>query len=248
MKVAVVNYEPPTATDACDGPAPATCTPPPGAEFLVGGSTLVICTASDRAGNQSTCAFTVRVVDTEPARITTIALCTGTHTNTFISPNGSNVCFVLDASLTPNPGGFPQTNHWSLDGSSVAFAVGVTTTNCFEIGEYVIRLVVNNGLCSRSTSVNVSVLTGCEAVEDLIRKVNDASLARANKRPLIATLKAACASFERGSFHSAVGQLGAFINKVRAQIEPANPDEAALFTRCAQSILDSVNCEEAGGP
>ena len=128
------------------------------------------------------------------------------------------------------------------------FAAGVTTTNCFDVGEHTITLVVDNGLCARSASVTVTVLTAGEAVEDLIAKVNGASLSRANKRPLIATLKAAIASFERGSFESAVGQLGAFTNKVRAQIEPANPDEAALFTRCAQSILDSVGCEEAGGP
>jgi hypothetical protein len=179
-------------------------------------------------------------------RITTIALCTELETNTFISPNGSNACFVLDGSLSSDPDGDALTYLWFLDGEVVPIAVGVRTTNCLDAGEHTITLVVDDGRCVCSASVTVDVLTGCEAVEDLIAKVNDASLTRPTKRPLIATLKAACASFERGSFESAMGQLGAFINKVHAQIEPANPDEAALFIRCAQSILDSVNCEEAG--
>jgi hypothetical protein len=182
------------------------------------------------------------------ACITTIALCTEIETNTFISPNGSNACFVLDASCSVDPDGDALTYSWFADGSVVPFAAGVRVTNCFDLGGHTILLLVDDGRCSDSHPVTVDVLTGCEAVEALVAKVNDASLSRANKRPLIATLKAACASFERGSFESAVGQLGAFVNKVRAQIGPANPDEAALFIRCAQSIIDSVNCEEASGP
>ncbi|HEU0008385.1 MAG TPA: PA14 domain-containing protein, partial [Verrucomicrobiae bacterium] len=181
------------------------------------------------------------------ARITTIALCTELETNTFISPNGSNACFVLDGSLSSDPDGDTLTYAWFADGSVVPFAAGVRVTNCFDLGEHTITLVVDDGRCTRSTSVTVDVLTGGEAVEALIAKVNDASLSRANKRPLIATLKASIASFERGSFQSAAGQLGAFINKVQAQIAPGNPDEAALFIRSAQSIIDSLNCKEAGG-
>ena len=181
-----------------------------------------------------------------PAVITTIALCTELETNTFISPNGSNACFVLDASLSFAPPGCPISGaHWFADGSVVPFAAGVRTTNCFDVGEHTITLVLEDG---RTATVTVDLLSPGEAVEALITKVNDATLARGNKRPLIATLKAVTASFDRGSFHSAIGQLGAFINKVRAQIAPANPEEAALFTRCAQSIIDSVECEEAGGP
>jgi hypothetical protein len=239
-----------TAVDACDrGPVPVTCTPPSGTAFG-DGVHMVNCSATDSAGNRSSCTFTVTVVCNHcpTARITTSALCTEIETNTFISPNGSNACFVLDGSLSSDPDGDTLTYAWFADGSVVPFATGVRVTNCFDVGEHTITLLVDDGRCVGTNTVTVEVVTGCEAVEALIDKVNNASLARANKRPLIATLKAACASFERGSFQSAVGQLGAFVNKVQAQIAPRNPDDAALFIRCAQSIIDSVNCEEASGP
>jgi HYR domain len=58
-----VNYTTPTASDAVDGPAVVTCTPPPGSMFPLG-STSVTCSASDAHGNTSTASFSVAVVDT----------------------------------------------------------------------------------------------------------------------------------------------------------------------------------------
>jgi hypothetical protein len=58
-----VNYTIPTASDAVDGPAVVTCTPPPGSVFPLG-STSVTCSASDAHGNTSTASFSVAVVDT----------------------------------------------------------------------------------------------------------------------------------------------------------------------------------------
>jgi len=93
----------------------------------------------------------------------------------------------------------------------------------------------------------VCVITACEAVEKCIQLVDESTIARKNKRPLIASLKAACASFERGNYHSAVGQLGAFQNKVRAQVARDNPAEATAFIVCAQQIVAAVECTTAGG-
>ena len=61
----VVNYTPPTATDAVDGPALVTCTPPPGSQFPLG-TTTVSCSASDSHGNSSGVTFSLNVVDTVP--------------------------------------------------------------------------------------------------------------------------------------------------------------------------------------
>ncbi len=47
---AVVTFATPTAIDAVDGPMPVTCTPPSGATFPVG-VTSVVCSATDAAGN-----------------------------------------------------------------------------------------------------------------------------------------------------------------------------------------------------
>ncbi|HEY6334050.1 MAG TPA: HYR domain-containing protein [Blastocatellia bacterium] len=58
----VVDYPTPTATDNCPG-VTVVCTPPSGSTFDVG-TTTVTCTATDHAGNTSTCTFTVTVFNT----------------------------------------------------------------------------------------------------------------------------------------------------------------------------------------
>jgi len=59
--------------------------------------------------------------------------------------------------------------------------------------------------------------------------------------PLRVTLHAARQSIERGNTISAVNQLQAFQNKVRAQVEPRNPILAASFVQAAQEIIDALN-------
>jgi len=64
---AVVSYLPPGVSDNCTAAsslAPA-CSPASGSTFPKGTST-VLCTVIDAAGNQASCAFTVRVNDTQP--------------------------------------------------------------------------------------------------------------------------------------------------------------------------------------
>ena len=208
--------------------------------------TTVNCRCADRSGNATTCSFKVNVVvpnHCPVSHFTAIALCSGVHSNTFISPNGSNVCFALDGSPSTDADGDTLTYHWLVDG--VPFASSVKTTNCFPVGEHTITLLVDDGRCVASANTNLQVLTACEAVEDLIMTVNNSNLARKNKRPLIASLKGACSSFERHGHRSGKNQIHAFINKVRAQVSRANPAEAALFTSLAQSIIDALNCREA---
>jgi hypothetical protein len=65
-------------------------------------------------------------------------------------------------------------------------------------------------------------------------------MGRKNKRPLIATLKAAVASFDRGSLGSGVNQLRAFQNKVLAQIARIDPALADSLIADAQAIIDAV--------
>ena len=77
-------------------------------------------------------------------------------------------------------------------------------------------------------------------MEDLISKVNDADIDRKPKRPFIASLKAAAASFDRGSNQSGVNQLAAFQNKVRAQIARTDPALAAELIAAAQAIIDAL--------
>ncbi|RMH83798.1 MAG: HYR domain-containing protein, partial [Actinomyces sp.] len=64
-----VRYEPPTATDDVDPAPTVVCSPAPGSLFPPG-ETTVTCTATDRAGNRSQVAFTVRVRDTIAPTVT----------------------------------------------------------------------------------------------------------------------------------------------------------------------------------
>jgi hypothetical protein len=165
-----------------------------------------------------------------------------------ISVNNSNGCVTLDGSMSTDPQGGAVTYLWlaDLDGDGVKepFASGAIVTNCFDLGEHDIMLVVDNGRCAGTASITVEVLSACEAVELLIDKVNNADLGRRNKRPLIATLKAACASFDRGNCVSGVNQLEAFQNKVRAQIGGVNAALADEIIALTQEVLDCIDCEK----
>ncbi|MBI4470930.1 MAG: HYR domain-containing protein [Acidobacteria bacterium] len=59
-----VNYPSPVVSDNCPG-VTASCTPPSGANFPLG-MTTVICTATDVSSNTATCSFTVTVVPEGP--------------------------------------------------------------------------------------------------------------------------------------------------------------------------------------
>ena len=65
---AIVNFEA-SATDNCNGEVTITYSKDPGTLFPVG-ETVVVVTATDEDGNQSTCSFTVTVNDTEGPVIT----------------------------------------------------------------------------------------------------------------------------------------------------------------------------------
>jgi hypothetical protein len=82
-------------------------------------------------------------------------------------------------------------------------------------------------------------------VAQIILFAERSSLAQNRKRPLIATLQSAAASFERGNFAAGVNQLQAFQNKVRAQIAPSDPALADTMIRSAQQVIDAMR--EAAG-
>jgi hypothetical protein len=165
-----------------------------------------------------------------------------------ISANNSNGCVTLDGSMSTDPDGDTLTYIWLADldgdGTKEPIAAGAVVTNCFDLGEHDIMLVVDDGRCARTVSLTVEVLSACEAVELLIEKVDNADLGRRNKRPLIATLKAACASFDRGNCVSGVHQLEAFQNKARAQIGGVNAALADEIIALTQKVLDCIDCEK----
>jgi hypothetical protein len=164
-----------------------------------------------------------------------------------ISSNGTNACMSLDGSQSTDPDGDTLTYTWVVvngDGTTVPLASGAHATACLELGSYTVRLIVDDGRCLNAADVAVEIITAAEAVDELVDKVNDANMDRKNKRPFIASLKAAGASFDRGSCQSGVNQLNAFINKVRAQVARDNPAIAADLIATANAILAQIECGE----
>jgi hypothetical protein len=158
-----------------------------------------------------------------------------------ISCDGTNGCLLLDGSLSSDAESplADLTFSWAIE-PGLPFATGVSASICLELGTHTIGLTVKDpqGLEGHDT-LTVEVISTGEAIEELINKVNDSTIARNNKRPFIASLKAAAASADRGNNDSMAGQLHAFQNKVRAQVGKSNPSDAAAWIRWAQSIIDA---------
>ena len=117
---AEVRYPVPQATDLVDGTLPVRCTPGPGA--FPSGTTTVICSAIDKAGNQATRNFKVTVQDTTGPTITVLDLVVEAQ-----SPDGAEVD-TYPASATDLVDG-PVTPNCSPAAPS-RFRLGGTTVDC----------------------------------------------------------------------------------------------------------------------
>ncbi len=111
-----------SASDAVDGSVATTCEPASGSTFALG-STTVICSATDAAGNTGTDSFTVTVRDTTAPAVTVpaneVAEATG--------PNGAKVVYgdvsasdIVDGPMNPS----------CSQASDTVFPLGTTTVTC----------------------------------------------------------------------------------------------------------------------
>ena len=104
---AVVNFATPTATDLVDGTDPVTCSPASGSVFPFG-TTVVTCTAKDKAGNKASATFTVTVKDTTPPVVTAAA-----STNSLWPPNGKMVPVLITGKITDTGSGAGSTGSYT---------------------------------------------------------------------------------------------------------------------------------------
>ena len=117
---AVVSYGLPAATDNC-GVVSVVNNPPSGSMFPVG-TTTVISTATDKAGNQTSSSFTVTVKDTEAPKIT----CPLDITVEFANENGAVVTYAAPVVTDNCPGATFTTS----PASGTVFPIGLTTVTC----------------------------------------------------------------------------------------------------------------------
>jgi hypothetical protein len=88
---------------------------------------------------------------------------------------------------------------------------------------------------------SITVLSPCQAVEQLAQSILQADLGNFNKRPLLASLRAAFVAFQQGDWQKGSQQLEVFQTKVRVQLGPTVPGLAGLWIAAAQDIVESVN-------
>jgi hypothetical protein len=164
------------------------------------------------------------------ATVTRVFVCTCTSTNTPVVLNGTR-SYDLD--------GDPLQYLWFEDGMSAPLATGAVAAVVLPPGTYPIELVVSDGLAADTNVVVVKVLTATEAIGDLIALIDGSAIA--HPQPLIASLSAASDSIARCNPTAAVNQLGAFQNKVLAQIAPDDSVLAGVLIASAQEVINSLN-------
>ena len=191
--------------------------------------------------------ITVRQVNECPiARIVVNPLCvtTGAHTIYILANQDDEGCVILDGRMSSDADGNPLTYSWFADGGVLPISVQALTTNCFSIGEHVVTLMVDDGTCIGATNVHFEVVTACDLVENLIADIENSTLPRNKKRPLIASLKKICKIFEKdkkNEFKYAVKKLEAFQKKLKGELKNY-PAQQAQFYASAQSIIDGITC------
>ena len=169
---------------------------------------------------------------------------TGSTTMFILAGQDDTGCVILDGRASTDADGNPLTYSWFADGGLLPIAVGALTTNCFPIGEHVVTLMVDDGTCFGSTNVHFEVVTACDMVENLIQDINNSSLPRNKKRPLIDNLKKICKIFEKdkkNEFRYAVKKLESFQKKLKGELK-RHPVQQAQFNASAQAIIDAIRC------
>ena len=128
-----------------------------------------------------------------------------------------------------DPGSFDATANFNVD------------TDFLASHQYELTMFTSMDAASDSESAWIRV-TGLEAVPEpaslCLTLMAQAGFRWPRDRPLLATLSAALHSIERGNSRSAVNQLLAFQNKVRAQVARSDPALAASFIQAAQAVID----------
>jgi hypothetical protein len=120
----IVSWLPVSANDIVDGSLTATCSPPSGSSFQLGGTT-VTCTATDGHGNSDQKNFTVTVTFDDITKPTFTSV-PGTINADATVPGGATVTYSVSAT---DDSGAPPTVVCN-PGSGSTFPVGTTTVHC----------------------------------------------------------------------------------------------------------------------
>ena len=198
---AVVTY----IINASDPDAPAyqltiTCTPPSGDTFPIG-TTTVLCTVRDPAGNTTSGNFNVIVLNITPP----VLYLPDTITVDATSPLGAAVTYTVSATDPNDPASLPTITCVPLSGT--IFPIGTTTVLC-----------TASNLTGNTTSGNFNVIVKGAAAQlsDLLTLVNSLP-SSAGLHTLVTRLLGALTAVNVGQISTACSALIQFIGLVKAQ-------------------------------
>lgn len=148
MCTAVVNYNAPSATDNCSSASVSLTSGPASGSTFPLGTTTITYTATDSAGNTSTCSFDVIVTDQEAP----VLVCPGTMTVPSDSGNCTAVVTFSAPSATDN-----------CSGATVTQTGGLTSGSTFPAGTSTITFTAVDSAGNTSTCSFDVVVTDAEA-------------------------------------------------------------------------------------
>ena len=155
-----------------------------------------------------------------------------------LAPDNAGAVVFLDGSLSEDLENNPLEFFWFEFEEAIPFATGVRVTNNLEVGQHSIVLRVSDGNGVATTSVTIEVITPGEGIDEILPMfVNEPAL-RGKGRPMVASLKAAIASFDRGNTGAGLNQLNALQNKIRSQIGRVDPGLAEELFGVVERIAE----------
>jgi len=232
-----------SVSDNCPERISPVCSPVSGALFGLG-THPVICSAADLAGNSSECRFNVTVYpgNLPPVpviQISPLANLPATTNLIVIAPDGHSALVLCDGSRSYDPDDTNIYYFW-YKGAEL-FSTNAITRERFDVGTQVITLKLDDTYPLGTNSLNVTfeIISPVQAADKLVDVLTHSGLAANRLQPLVASLNAAQASFERGNIGATVNQLVAFQNKIAAQITPIDPQLGQQLIQAAQAIIDA---------
>jgi N-acetylneuraminic acid mutarotase len=153
-----------------------------------------------------------------------------------IAPDNQKAAVVLDGSQSSDADNDPLQYVWQ-EGANIIASNAVAAT-VLTTGSHDIALTVSDGKDTGTAAIALDVITPAQAV-GLVQDLVIASFTGPTQ-PLLASLRAAAASFDGGDTIPGVNQLQAFQHKVQAQVAPLNPALAQALNDAAQQIIEAV--------
>jgi hypothetical protein len=198
----------------------------------------------------ATITITVLPVNDAPvavANLSPLFTVTSTDTNLYvISSNNKSANVVLDGSQSTDEENDPLQFFWYDEITTNVLALSMVATNIFDVGPHGVELIVSDGSATGTNRVAFEVIKPAHVLAMLYELIEQRGIAPRNRQPLIASLNAAMAAFERGQFATAINILRAFESKVMVMVAPIDPEFARDLTDATERLIVVIQAGMGG--